>query len=319
LRRAARRPALTLAWALLAAAILFAWQLRRPPVFAVRAELLMRENTLSSDRQTFSRTDLRSFVEEVAFTSSHLEEVMARYRLFRTAANLSPVLALTEMRKSIEVEILQDYFAEYRLERSAPRSVRIAITFRGDEPEQAALVARDLGMLVTRAELGRQSERARRDASMAHAAAAQVREEEQRTEAQLAALHAAWLVHPAATTLADRVRAGFLRATLAQLERQRSEAERQETALELAAAAEEKQAGTRVHLAALQAEGGVVRNDEQWLRRKAAMSGAAGLVLALLFVGAFNPRLYDADDIGRAGSVGLGTVHNPRAWWGGRT
>src|SRR5271157_2568405 len=117
LRRAVRRPLLTLAVALLAAAVLFGLQLRRPPVFGARAELLLRENALSSDRTLLSRADLRSFVENVAFSSSRLQEVMDRHGLFRAAGARSPVLALAEMRKSIEVEILQDYFAEDRLER----------------------------------------------------------------------------------------------------------------------------------------------------------------------------------------------------------
>jgi hypothetical protein len=309
LRRAGRRPLLTLAFALLATALLLALQLRRPPTFAARAELLMRENALATSRQRVSRADLRSFIENVAFTSARLQEVMDLHGLFVGEAKRSPVLALTEMRKSIEVEILQDYFAEYRLERTPLRSVRIAITFTGDDPDQAMLVARDLGRLVTRAEMGRHAERAMREARLADAAVAHLQTDIEQAQNQLAALEANLVAAPKNVAPADRMRVVFLRAALVQLERRRSEIGQQKSALDLAVAAEAKQAGTRVHLAGLEAANGGVRDDRQWLRRKLTLAGAAGLALSLLLVGAFNPRIYDRDDIRRAGALAVGTLH----------
>ena len=323
LRRAGRCPLLTLAMALLAAALVFALQLRRPPVFVARAELLVRENALSTDRTRLSRADLRSFVENVAFTSSQLQEVMDRHGLFRAEAARSSVLALAEMRKSLEVDILQDYLGEDRLERMPSRSARIAITFSAEGPEQAMVVVRDLGLLVARAELGRHAERARQQAAVASAAAAEARAEASRTQGELAVMQTAAAVAPAKISSAQRVKIAFLRAWLAKLEGRRSELEQEHVRLDLTAAAEEKQTGTRVHLASLQAETEGPHDDGQWLRRRAAVGGAAGLALALLLVGAFDPRLYDADDIRRAGSLSLGTLHappkQPSTSTGGRT
>jgi hypothetical protein len=310
-RRAGRRPLLTLALALLAVALLFALQLRRPPAFAARAELLLRENSLSTDRTRLSRADLRSYVENIAFTSSQLMDLMDRHGLFSAQIAQSPVLGLAEMRRSIEVDVMQDYFAEDRLERTPSRSARIAITFKAEEPELAMVVVRDLGMLVARAELGRHAERARQQADFANAAATQVRAEATSTHAELAAMEAASLVAPAKASAAQRVKAVFLRAWLTHLERQRGELEQEYLRLDLAAAAEEKQAGTRVHLASLQSESGEPHNNGKWLRRKAAIAGTAGLALAVLLVGAFDPRLYDGDDIRRAGGVALGYLRRP--------
>ena len=319
LRRAGRRPLVTFAVALLTAAVLFGLQMRRPPVFGARAELLLRENALSSDRTMLSRADLRSLVENVAFSSSRLQEVMDRHGLFTAESARSPVLALAEMRKSTEVEILQDYFAEDRLERTPSRSARIAITFSSGEPDQAMAVVRDLGLLVARVELGRHAEKARRQAGFAKAAAAEVRDEATRTQAELAAMEATSAVNPAKISSAQQVKIAFLRAWLSKLQRRRSELEREHARLDLAADADEKQAGTRVHLASLEAENPGTHNDGRWLRRKAAIAGTAGLALALLLVGAFNPRLYDADDIRRAGSLCLGTLHAPQEPKGGST
>ena len=312
LRRAGRRPLLTLAWALLAAALLLALQLRRPPAFVARAELLLRENALSTDRNRISRADLRSFVENVALTSTSLMDVMDRHGLFLAETANSPVLALAEMRKSIDVDIAQDYFAEDRLERTPSRSARIVITFSAEEPEQAMVVVRDLGLLVARAELGRHTERARQQAVLADAAVSQ---------AELAAMQATLVGTTAKISSAQRVKMAFLRAWLTQLERRHGELEQEHARLELVAAAEEKQAGTRVHLASLQSESEASHDNGKWLRRKAAIAGAGGLALALLLVGAFNPRLYDADDIRRTGGLALGHLHGPqqRARSGGKT
>jgi hypothetical protein len=319
LRRALRRPLLTLAVALLAATALFALQLRRPRVFAARAELLLRENSLSTDRTRLSRADLRSFVETVALTSSRLMDLMEQHGLFRPEAARSPVLALAEMRKSIEVDIVQDYFAEDRLERTALRSARIVITFSGGDPEEAMVVVRDLGRLVARAELGRHAEKARGQADLASAAVVEARKQVTRTQAELAALGAAGTGGSSKIAAGRQVKMAFLRAWLGKLERGQVELEQEQARLELAAAAEDKQAGTRVHWASLQSENQAPRDDARWLRRKAATAGAIGLLLALLLVGAFNPRLYDADDVRRAGGLWLGTLPDPQAQRGGTT
>ena len=312
LRRAGRRPLMTLAVALPAAALLFALQLRGPPAFAARAELLLRENALSSNRTRISRADLRSLVENVALTSTRLMEVMDRHGLFPAALAQSPVLAVAEMRKSIAVDILQDYFAEDRLQRSPVRSARIAISFSAEDPDLALAVVHDLGLLVAQAELGRHAERASRQAQFAGAASARARDESSRTQADLAAIEAAGAMAPAKIAPAQRMKVAFLRAWLDQLERRRGDLEREHARLDLVAAAEEKRAGTQVHLVSLQADGEAPHNDGQWLRRKATIAGAAGLVLAVLLVGAFDPRLYDADDVRRAGSLSLGTLPGPR-------
>ncbi len=311
-RRSLRRPALTLAVALLMASMLLGWQLRRPPRFAMRAELVLRENALSSDRQSSSRAHMRSFIENAAFTSGRLLRIIDRHGLYRREVARSPVLALQEMRRDIEIEILQDYFAEYRLETSAQRSARIVITFTGDHPSEAMSVARELGELVAQAHLGRQADRAQRNARLAHGAAERIREDLKEASDELAVLETGLLLddrrNPSA---ADQLKRVLLHARLVHLEARRSEAEQQETLFELTAASEARQAGTIVHLAALQTDVGFEHNELRWLSRRMATSGLAGAVLALFLVGAFNPRLYDADDVRRAGGAVLGKLPRP--------
>lgn len=309
LRRASRRPALTLAFALLMASALLGWQLRRPPRLAVRADLLVRENALSSERQSLSRADLRSFVENAAFTSGRLQRIIDRHGLYRQALARSPVLALQQMRKDIEVEVMQDTFAEYRLESSTRRSARIVVTFYGDDPLQAMSVAHDLGQLVVDAELSLHADRAKRKARLARAAAERVREDLKETANELAVLEAQLSLGGREDVPAsDQLRRMLLQARVVQLQARRSEAEQQETLFELAAESEAKQAGTRVHVAALQTDVGTEHDETRWLKRRVVASGLAGTVLAILLVGAFNPRLYDGDDVKRAGGDSLGTL-----------
>jgi len=80
------------------------------------------------------------------------------------------------------------------------------------------------------------------------------------------------------------VKVAFLRAWLDQLERRRGELEREHARLDLVAAAEEKRAGTQVHLVSLQADGAAPHNDRQWLQRKATIAGGGWVVLAVLLV-----------------------------------
>jgi hypothetical protein len=110
-RRAAHRPALSVALALLMGALILHLELRRPPLVAVRAELLVTESDMAFDRRRVSRGDLRAFIEGVALSSRDLVPIMKRYGLWLDELERGPSLAVAEMRKAIEVEIFNDYFA----------------------------------------------------------------------------------------------------------------------------------------------------------------------------------------------------------------
>jgi hypothetical protein len=96
------------------------------------------------------------------------------------------------------------------------------------------------------------------------------------------------------------------RALRADAQRRVGETEAEATAAQLAWAAEEKKAGTRVHVASVEATEFTRPEGQGRLLRKSVLAALMGLGLSLLVVGALDPRLYDLDDIRRAGWRPLG-------------
>jgi hypothetical protein len=229
---------------------------------------------------------------------------MKRYGLWLDELERGPSLALAEMRKAMEVEIFNDYFAEDRYQNTPARSARIAITFRHPSPEVAASVARELGELVARAELARRSDSARNRLLTAQAQFAGARSDLQLARQEISTLEAGG---PYDQLSADQlVRLRSWRALGADAERRVGETEAEATAAQLAWAAEEKKAGTRVHLAGIQATEFTAPGGDNRAVRKSVLAGLLGLGLSLLVVGACDPRLYEVDDIRRAGWRPLG-------------
>lgn len=303
-RRAAHRPAMSLALALLLGALILHLELRRPSLAAMRAELLVTESSMTFDRRRVSRGDLRAFVEGVALSSRGLVPIMKRYGMWLDELERGPSLAMAEMRKAIEVEIFNDYFAEDRYMNAPARSARIAITFRHPSADVAASVARELGELVARAELARHGESAHNRLVMAQAQAAGANRDLQRARQEIATLEAAGSEDQLPSDQLVRLRRW--RALRVDAQRRVGETEAEATTAQLAWAAEEKKAGTRVHLASVVATEFTRPDGEERLLRKSVLAGLLGLSLALLVVGACDPRLYDLDDIRRAGWQPLG-------------
>lgn len=303
-RRAAHRPVLSLAVALLVGALFLHLELRRPPLVAMRAELLVTESDMAFDRRRISRGDLRAFVEGVALSSRGLVPIMKRHGLWLDELERGPSLALAEMRKATEVEIFNDYFSEDRYQNTPARSARIAITFGHPSADVATSVAHELGELIARAELARHGASAHNRLLMAQAQAAGARRDLQLARQEIAALEA---LGPDDELPAEQlVHLRRWRAMRVDAQRRATETDAESTAAQLAWTAEEKKAGTRVHVASVEAADFAHLDGATHLARKYMWAGFVGLTLSLLIVGACDPRLYDLDDVRRSGWRPLG-------------
>jgi hypothetical protein len=94
------------------------------------------------------KRQLGEYVEKAVFTSSPLMDIILRHNLYPKAMRQNPRAALDSFRKEIEVDVYQNYFVEERRVNQAPRSARVSIGFRSDDPEIALSVTRELGALV---------------------------------------------------------------------------------------------------------------------------------------------------------------------------
>jgi hypothetical protein len=98
------------------------------------------------------KRQLAAYVQEAVFTSAALMPLIQRHRLYPRLASPNPRIALESFREDIDVEVYENYFVEERTTREAPRSARVAVSYRASDPDLALAVTRDLGRLIAERE-----------------------------------------------------------------------------------------------------------------------------------------------------------------------
>jgi hypothetical protein len=143
-----RRPFWTFGLTLLLAAALGGAMFLARSQFSPHIVLRVTESNADPTAMPKLKRQLGDYVQQAVFTSSPLMDIILRHKLYPKAMRVNPRAALDSFRKEIEVDVYQNYFVEERTAAQAPRSARVSIGFRSDDPEIALSVTRELGALV---------------------------------------------------------------------------------------------------------------------------------------------------------------------------
>jgi hypothetical protein len=124
-----------------------------------------------ADRDPKSMPELKrklgEYVLSGVFTNEPLFEIIKRHGLYPKLASTDKHAALEAFRRDIDVDVYQNYFIEQRTEAGAPRSARVAISYRTGDRLTAVTVTRELGALVIARETAVRREQAARAAAAA--------------------------------------------------------------------------------------------------------------------------------------------------------
>ncbi|HEV8551246.1 MAG TPA: hypothetical protein VGQ57_19495 [Polyangiaceae bacterium] len=128
---------------------------------------------VEADRDPTSAPELKrrlaEYVRDGVFTAEPLLELAHRYGLYSKIRDRRALL--DAFRRDIDVDVYQNYFVEQRESGQAPRSARVAISYRAGDRAAALAVTRDLGALVVARVTASREEQARRAAANAQSAA----------------------------------------------------------------------------------------------------------------------------------------------------
>jgi hypothetical protein len=300
-RRARTRwPLILLVAAGLTAAVL--WRdARKARLHRAKVVLAIGEGAMSGGRTPMPAQELRDYVLSVLLANQVLEPLIHEYDLFPLRHQLGVQYALSELRDLFAVEVFQNYFL-YSFDIDAPRSARIAIVVTHSDPDFAWLLANRLARLIVEGEQQRRLALAEQLARDAELALARVRERivvlEQRRIARGLAL-------TAAEASADQGTAAALRVELAELELQ---LHREGTAmlnLTQQAGADEMQAaidraGLAMTFTVAAERKPFAPGDRTYLRMiLGALIFVALLPVVAIYIGAFDRRVHDREDLAR--------------------
>lgn len=310
-RRALRRPLVTLAVALLVTAAAVRMRTRRPPSFEARVVLSVTEGGHGITEQNAPRPprQLREYVRNVVLSAPRVKALMEKHQLSTGLLRRSPADAIASFREDIGVDVYRNYFMADRSPDEPPRSARVALTFGARNARLANAMVRDLADLIVEAEAN-----SRQEATASAARAALVREDAARHDLSAAqavmardtlALRAARDPEQIATL---QVQLADDRQGLQTAEERLKSAIMNRSELDLRASLESRDLGLRFEVVEER-----LRPRNLPLGRKRTALLAAFLFclaapLAAVFVGAFDTRVYDLDDVRRLGLTGLGHV-----------
>lgn len=284
----ARRPAAVLAGTAILLASLLAIRALQKHAYTPRFVFRVVETDSDPRNHPRPRRDLADYVQNGVFTSGPLLDIIHRYGLYPGLARRSARAALEAFREDIDIDVYRNYFVEERSADSAPRSARLAISYKNADRNLAVSVTRALGTLVAERELA-----ARRDLA-SHAAEAAQREVDAGREVlesrqlELAAKRAA-LDRMNAPDPGAEVELAELAASADRLAMRQDEAEKHDAELTVGAALESRGLGLSFEVV----DDAALPAHSERAEVELAIFGSSfllGLPLVFLAVGAFVPR-----------------------------
>jgi hypothetical protein len=228
---------------------------------------------------------LAEYVREGVFTSEPLLDLVRRYHLY-PKLEAYPQRAVEAFRRDLDVEVYQNYFLEQRSESEAPRSARVAVSYRSTDRDTALAVTRDLGALVVIRMTAEREAQAKRASESAKVGAATL---EQALLARLATIAEKQrkLGDTRAPDPGTQVELVSLLGSVPALELQVDAAERRAATLDLGADLEARGIGLRFDVAE-DADAPLFDRRSRLRLLGLASSFVLGLPLVLITVGAFN-------------------------------
>jgi hypothetical protein len=307
-RRAKSRLVLVLALATAMTAALVYKVATRPRHYRARIVLAVQEGDVERRETPLPMRDLRAYVTTVLMPAADLTAMVEQHDLFPLRRTQGDEFALTELWDVLDVSVHRNYFL---YDDDTPRDARIAITVNYLDPDLSYAIARDVASIVMR-NAALERERAARsliDEADRAVAASRARLVELETEAAALRARAKELEAKGKRGLATALAGEAAAVETAILDAR-------ESAATLARASSTEQLTAAIYQAGLGLDLSIVdeRKPDRPVDTTYLMTVIAVIlflitvVIVSLFVGAFDSRVHDLDDVVRLGIPIVGEI-----------
>ncbi|HWO22022.1 MAG TPA: hypothetical protein VNO30_24840 [Kofleriaceae bacterium] len=283
---------------------------RKPKLYSADVVLALTEGAQFPGKSGIPFDQLRGYVTSSLMPEAKLLKLVEDRNLYRLRKTLGPQWAVDQLRGQLDVEIWKNSFVYYDLEDyRARKDARIGLTVTDSDPDRAITLVRDIASIVMETH---EQQRQMVAAALSNKVA-MMREE---LDKKLSSLTAIQSVKQAALAAATREGDARLAATLftevAALAHDQQIAEDQLSVILKSPEAMADQltaAGLGMRIDMVE-ERRPERPEQSWLPLALTLIvvGSGSLVGAMLFLGAFDPRVHDTDDVARLGFPVLGHV-----------
>jgi hypothetical protein len=285
--------------------------LRKPKVYSAGVVMALTEGSQAAGKSSIPFDQLKEYVYEILLPDDKLLALIEDRNLHRLRKTFGPQYALGELRGQFDLAIWKNSFVYYDPDSDyrARKSARIGIDVYDGDPELALLLARDLASIVI---TSHEEQRRLVAVALAHEA-----DEVRRTlTRKLSELAAALSQKQAALTLANQqgdtaAAAGLATAIASLVEEEKSADDRLSVILKSPEAIADQftAAGLGMRIEVVE-ERRPDRSEGSPMVMVMILLvvGTGALVGSALFLGAFDSRVHDIDDVMRLGLPVLGHV-----------
>lgn len=121
----------------------------KPRVYEADVVLAMTEGSMSSSRHSIPFGELRGYVASVLMPDAKLTKLIEKRDLHRLRKKFGDQYAVTELRDQLEISVWKNEFMYYDAgEANALKSARIGLTVIENDPELASDIAHDLASII---------------------------------------------------------------------------------------------------------------------------------------------------------------------------
>jgi hypothetical protein len=307
-RKALARWQRTVILAMILSSVAVLWRWRRPSLYEGTVVMRVTEGDIDDEVPVHEETSLRGEIEQLSLSRGVLLSVMETFDLYPVQRNVNPTLAVESMRESLQVKLIQNYFARERYEDDPMRSARVSITYQDPDPERAVHVARDLARRVVEHQTRSREQVAGLAVESASGVVDQLQRAIARSRSEQATLHLSVVSLDGADAAMERARLTTLNDEVKHLERSLKTARLEQAGLDLRRAIQVESLGMRFEIIDDGRAEQILLTHEEQLELTAAVSVLLALLVVGFVIGALDTTVDDSDDVRRLAIPVLGHV-----------
>jgi len=282
----------------------------KPRIYEADVVLALQEGQLSVSTRSIPFGELRGYVASVLMPDAKLMKLIEKRNLHRLRRKFGDQYALTELRDQVEIGVWKNSFMFYADEdANAQKSARIGITVIEGDPDLAFEIAHDLASIVIETH---EEQRQKIGDELAR----EVKLMRERMHTRLSEVENALAVKQTAAAMAtDSGKQGLSAALQVDISALAAERKHLQTQLRIIAQSPEMFADVSTR-AGLDTTLTVVEERRPTQQEQNAFAlilvvvvvGTGALLGSAVFLGAFDSRVHDTDDVSRLGLPVLGHV-----------
>jgi hypothetical protein len=147
--RALRRPLVPVLVALAAAGAAVALRAVKPPVYEASVHFRLDEGAVGDARYAAPPPrSIQDYIAALALTRENVTTLLRTHHVSEGRLQRDPLGVIEDFRENVEVTVTRNYFVMPREPEDEPRTAYVTVTLQGNDPEKTRAIMHDIGQII---------------------------------------------------------------------------------------------------------------------------------------------------------------------------